>query len=112
MKRMDRPHGGGLAQRMCLGPCCVSCCATGQKPKTSAATVSVATQSLLMAGSVTGVVCAALVIRRTSVSNDWITERLAMGHPESMSQHVKRTRKEPKAARQLKTHEQALKSKD
>jgi hypothetical protein len=74
--------------------------------------VSVATQSLLMAGSVTGVVCLAMMKRRTSVSNEWVTERLAMGHPASMSQHVKRMRKEPKTARQLKKHEQALKSED
>jgi putative transposase len=58
------------------------------------------------------VVCAALVKRRTSVSNEWIAERLAMGHPASMSQHVNRMRKEPKADRQLKKHEQTLKSKD
>jgi hypothetical protein len=58
------------------------------------------------------VVCAALVKRRTSVRNEWIAEGLAMGHPASMSQHVNRMRKEPKAARQLKKHEQALKSKD
>jgi len=58
------------------------------------------------------VMCAALVKRRTSASNEWIAERLAMGHPASMSQHVNRMRKEPKASRQLKKHEQALKSKD
>jgi hypothetical protein len=56
--------------------------------------------------------CSALMKRRAPVSNEWITERLAMGHPASMSQHVKRMRKEPKTARQLKKHEQALKSKD
>jgi uncharacterized FAD-dependent dehydrogenase len=33
-----------------------------------------------------------------------------MGHPASMSQHVNRMRKEPKAARQLKKHEQALRA--
>ena len=57
-------------------------------------------------------VCAALVKRRTSVSNEWIAERLAMGHPASMSQHVNRMRKDPKTARQMKKHEQTLKSKD
>jgi hypothetical protein len=41
-----------------------------------------------------------------------VAERLAMGHPASMSQHVNRMRKEPKADRQLKKHEQTLKSKD
>ena len=39
-------------------------------------------------------VCAALVKRLTSVSNEWIAERPAMGHPASMSQHVNRMRKE------------------
>jgi hypothetical protein len=58
------------------------------------------------------VVCAALVKRRTSMSNEWIAERLAMGHPASMSQHVNRMRKEPKAAKRIIKHEQALKSKD
>jgi hypothetical protein len=45
-------------------------------------------------------------------SNKWIAERLAMGHPASMSQHVNRMRKEPKAAIRIIKHEQALKSKD
>ena len=58
------------------------------------------------------VVCAALVKRRTSVSNDWLAERLTMGHPASLSQQVNRMRKEPKAAKQLKKHEQRLKQKD
>jgi hypothetical protein len=57
-------------------------------------------------------VCSALVKRRTSVSNEWIAERLAMGHPASMSQHVNRMRNGPKPARQMKKQEQALKSKD
>jgi len=52
------------------------------------------------------------VKRLTSVGNDWIAERLAMGHPASISQHVNRKRKDPKAARQLKKHELSLKSKD
>jgi hypothetical protein len=58
------------------------------------------------------VVCAARVKRRTSVGNEWIAERLAMGYPASMSQHVNRMLKEPKAAKQLKMYEQTLKSKD
>lgn len=58
------------------------------------------------------VLCAALVKRRTSVNNEWIAGRLAMGHPASMSQHANRMRRDPKAARSLKKHEQALKSKD
>ena len=48
------------------------------------------------------VVCAALAKRLTSASNGWIAERLAMGHPASMSQLVNRMRKEPKALKQLK----------
>src|SRR5690606_25888405 len=47
------------------------------------------------------VLCAALLKRRTSVSNEWIAEHLAMGHPASMSQHVNRMRRDPKAARSL-----------
>jgi hypothetical protein len=39
--------------------------------------------------------CPALIKRRASVSNEWIAERLATGHPASMSQHVNRMRKEP-----------------
>jgi hypothetical protein len=58
------------------------------------------------------VVCAALVKRRTSVSNKRIAERLAMGHPAPMSQHVNRMRKEPKATKRLNQHDKALKSKD
>lgn len=58
------------------------------------------------------VLCAALLKRRTSVSNEWIAERLAMGHPASMSQHVNLMRRDPKSAGNLKKHEQALKSKD
>ena len=58
------------------------------------------------------VICAALVKRRTAVSNDWIAERLAMGHPAAMSQHVNRMRKEPKAPKRINKHEQALESKD
>ena len=41
-----------------------------------------------------------------------ILSTLAMGHPASMSQHVNRMRREPKAAKQLKKHEKTLNSKD
>jgi hypothetical protein len=51
------------------------------------------------------VVCAALIKSRTAEANGWIAQRLAMGHPASMRQN-------PKAARQLKTHQKALKPKD
>lgn len=40
------------------------------------------------------------------------SERIGCGRPASMSQHVNRMHKEPKATRQLKRHEQELKSKD
>ena len=45
------------------------------------------------------VLCAAMVKNRTAVPNEWITERLAMGHPASMSQLVHRLRKDPNAAK-------------
>lgn len=59
-----------------------------------------------------GALCRAGEARRTAVNNAWIAERLAMGHPASMSQHVNRMRRRPRAAKQLKMHEQTLKSKD
>jgi len=46
------------------------------------------------------------------VSNGWIAERLAMGHPSSMSQLVHRMRREPKEGKRLKRYEKILKSKD
>ena len=58
------------------------------------------------------VVCAALVKSRTAVGNDWIAERLAMGHPASMSQLVHRMCRDPKEAKRLKRHEKTLKPKD
>jgi hypothetical protein len=44
------------------------------------------------------------------LKNQRSSARIGSGHPESMSQHVNRMRKEPKAARQLKKHEQALRA--
>lgn|GEM_PF-4691121 len=58
------------------------------------------------------VLCAAMVKNRTAVPNEWITERMAMGHPASMSQLVHRLRKDSYAANQLKKYEKTLKSKD
>lgn len=66
----------------------------------------------LRKGDVKKVVCAALVKRRTFVSNQWIADRLAMGHPASMSQHVNRMIKDPRAERKLKRYDRILKSKD
>ena len=58
------------------------------------------------------VVCAALVKSRTTAGNDWIAERLVMGHPASMSQLVHRMRRNPKESKRLKRYEKTLKTKD
>ncbi|MCB1133508.1 MAG: hypothetical protein KDN05_20490, partial [Verrucomicrobiae bacterium] len=68
--------------------------------------------ALLRKGDPRKVLCASMVKSRTAVENAWITERLAMGHPASMSQLVHRFLRDPKAAKQLKKHEKILKSKD
>jgi len=67
---------------------------------------------LLRKGDPRKVACAALVKAPTTVSNEWIAERLAMGHPASMSQLVHRMRREPKEGKRLKRYEKILKSKD
>lgn len=67
---------------------------------------------LLRKGDPRKVACAALVKARTTVSNGWIAERLAMGHPASMSQLVHQMRREPKEGKRLKRYEKILKSKD
>lgn len=58
------------------------------------------------------VACAALVKARNAMTNDWIAQRLAMGHPASMCQLVHHMRKDPKDAKQLKRYEKTLKPKD
>jgi len=58
------------------------------------------------------VICAALVKANTSVTNEWLTARLCMGHPAAMCQLVSRARKDPKIQKILKNHEKPLKSKD
>jgi len=58
------------------------------------------------------VICAAMVKARTSVSNEWIVQRLAMGHPASMSQGVHRMRRDVKASKKLLSYEKILKTKD
>lgn len=63
-------------------------------------------------GDLKKVRCAAQVKRLTSVSNGWIAERLEMGHPASVSQHVHRLRKDPNAKKIHKADEKTLKSKD
>ncbi|BCX48085.1 hypothetical protein HAHE_19930 [Haloferula helveola] len=49
------------------------------------------------------------VKRQTSASNAWLGERLAMGHPGSVSREVGRIAKEPNLARQAKALERMLK---
>ena len=58
------------------------------------------------------IACAALVKARTSVSNDWIVQRLAMGHPASMSQMVSRMQNDPSENQRLRGFEKTLKTKD
>ena len=58
------------------------------------------------------VICAAMVKAQTSVSNEWIVQRLAMGHPASMSQRVHRIRRDVKASKKLLSYEKLLKTKD
>jgi len=53
-----------------------------------------------------------VVKARTSVSNDWIVQRLAMGHPASMSQMVNRMQRDPMEKKRLKGYEKTLKTKD
>ena len=67
---------------------------------------------LLKKGDPRKVACAALVKARTTVSNDWIAQRLVMGHPASMSQVVHRMRRNPKESKRLIGYEKLLKPKD
>ena len=58
------------------------------------------------------VLCAALVKGRTSMKNEWLVNRLCMGHPAAMSQLVSRARKDPKTLKIMKKYEKTFKSKD
>jgi hypothetical protein len=58
------------------------------------------------------VICAALVKASTSVTNEWLTARLCMGHPAAMCQLVSRARKDPKIQEILQKHEKTFQSKD
>jgi hypothetical protein len=49
-----------------------------------------------------------LVRKRTSASNRWIAERLAMGHPTSVSRASGRVRREEGLAKRAKKLEKAL----
>jgi len=46
------------------------------------------------------------------MSNDWLAERLCMGHPAAMSQLVSRMKKAPDGIKAMKKHEKIFKSKD
>ena len=46
------------------------------------------------------------------MNNDWLANRLCMGHPAAMSQVVNRMRNAPETLRILKKHEKTYKSKD
>lgn len=58
------------------------------------------------------VICAALVKRHTSTKNEWLANRLRMGHPAAMSQLVNRMLNDPKSLKLLKKYEKTFKSKD
>lgn len=60
---------------------------------------------LLKQGDLHKVACAALVKARTAVCNNWIAQRLAMGHPASMSRHLHRMRRDPEEGDGLKRYE-------
>lgn len=52
------------------------------------------------------VICAAVAKSRTAVSNDWLAERLSMGHPSYVSTLVQRVRRDKKEQRILKKYDQ------
>ena len=60
---------------------------------------------LLKKGDLRKVICAAVVKSRTAVGNDWLAERLAMGHPSYVSTLVHRIRREKKEQKILKKYE-------
>ena len=49
-----------------------------------------------------------LVRKRTSVTREWVAERLVMGHPSSVSRAVRKVREEPKLGRKAKRLEKAI----
>lgn len=60
--------------------------------------------TLLKKGDPRKVACAAAVKARTTVSNDWIAQRLSMRHPASMSQQVHRIRREVNDWKNIRKH--------
>ena len=57
-------------------------------------------------------ICAALVKANTSMNNEWLAQRLGMGHPAAMSQLVNRMQKDPTIQKTLRKYERIYKSKD
>ena len=60
---------------------------------------------LLKKGDRRKVICAAIVRSRTAVGNDWLAERLAMGHPSYVSTLVQRIRRNEKEQKTLKKYD-------
>ena len=60
---------------------------------------------LLKEGDRLKVICAAIVKARTAVGNDWLAERLAMGHGSYVSTLVQRIRRDQKEVKLLKMYE-------
>jgi putative transposase len=61
--------------------------------------------SLLKKSDRRKVICAAVAKGRTAVSNDWLAERLAMGHPSYVSTLVQRMRRDKKEQKILKKYD-------
>jgi hypothetical protein len=55
------------------------------------------------------VLVAALLRERTSVGNEWISKRLAMGHSGSVSRLVVDSKSDPEASRKIKKLKKLLK---
>jgi len=67
----------------------------------------------LRKGDFNKVICAALAKRHTAVGNEWLAERLAMGHSAHVSNLVNRMRQGAKDLRILSKYENLLwKNKD
>ena len=60
---------------------------------------------LLKKGDRRKVICAAVAKGRTAVSNDWLAERLAMGHSSYVSTLVQRIRRDKKEGKTLRKYD-------
>ena len=60
---------------------------------------------LLKKGDRSKVICAAIAKGRTAVGNEWLAERLAMGHGSYVSTLVQRIRRDQKEQKILKMYE-------